>query len=225
MSDSLDQRLVMSFTYLNNHLLVVSKIAKDEFELRQNNLSKIEELLCILNTLVELVSNTIHIFLDWQYEYTWGYKNKKNIYEIPHVMNVYKKHLDRSNDILTVNEAYPQGISSSDEICIDRSFVLNIKTFEDVDAMVKAASDFAEKRYYKRFIKKDNKIKIRECIDKYTLEKFFKYLRFFIPNFPIDYALLEILKDKFKLNEIIKYIVEKWNVYIDDLQQMLAFTR
>lgn len=219
--DNLQMKFINGFISLNYELLVVSKIAKYLIELKRNNLSEIQKLCCMLNTLSELVLNKILIFLDWQYEYTRKYTNNKNhIYEIPHVIFVYYKHLNRSEDILSINKAYPHGI-------ITHKFkheLREIKTLEDLDKMLENQRNF-QKDYYMRFTIKETRI--WKCIDEYTLEKFLEYLNFFTPKFYIDFCFFEKLKNIFKSNEIgiLKYIVEKWNVYIDHLQQILAFTR
>lgn len=222
---NLQMKFINGFLSLNYELLAVSKIAKYLIELKRNNLSEIQKLCYMLNTLSELVLNKILIFLDWQYEYTRKYtkkrtNNENHIYEIPHVIFVYYKHLDRSEDILSFNKAYPNGIFTHKF----KHELKEIKTLEDLDKMLENQRNF-QKDYYMRFTIKGTRI--WKCIDKYTLEKFLEYSNFFTPKFYIDFCFFEGLKNVFKSNEIgiLKYIVEKWNVYIDNLHQILAFTR
>lgn len=109
------------------------------------------------------------------------------------------------------------------------------KNLRDVDVMAKMHRVLTDNLYFNRCIKINTRIS--NCITKFTLEKFLKYIKFYTPQFENFFYIFESLNKISNLseeviNEIYKkydeiwnYIVEKWNEYIDDLQALLVFIK
>lgn len=108
MDSTQQNKFDIEFRNLNYELLAISQIASILIPLKRNNLEEIKHLCYLLNTISRLVLNKILLFLDWCYES--DINSSKKIFEISHVTNVYYKHIDRSDDAISFEKAFPCGV-------------------------------------------------------------------------------------------------------------------